>query len=510
MGGVHGRGPPQGDPKAVVEAEHRFRQAGFATAADHVGGAGAKALDVLRQVEGLGQQGIGGDRAVRLAQLGQGEGGGQAAGVPDLDAIGEHHHLHAAVAGVVAVGDGVHNRFADHLRWNLVGGGGLAGGRAGADCEVEASEHEIHGLIHQVEHRALEHLIGGDRLGYGRGVEVGGFELTAEQEALGLAAEEQHGGVHGLAVNQKVEVGEQLVGGGVGRQGEAAHLAGPLDEPGDAVVVEVGQGGVGAGGGVEGAAADQLLVFEPLHQGGIEAGDQLGGGGEAAAHQRGLGLADQGEHARIAAGVIGGLEKDQAGFAALAGALKLPLGGPDPFGVDTAVFTAEQAHIESAAVDVLEVEVIGAAVAGGQVFEQHRLEEAPQQRIPLQEVAKRQPFGGELLLHAAEEDLLEVHGYKRLTSHQPPGEVFFGAGFRYASVLQNTRCRSLQPVFQGSVWSPESRQATGTSPQKHWLPEILSSELDYYWRLRKASTEIDWLTGRRAQKPRKSVAAKRL
>ena len=118
------------------------------------------------------------------------------------------------------MGDGVDDRFADHPRRDLVGGGRLVGGGAGADGEVEAGEHEIHGLIHQLEHRALEHLIRGNRLGHGRAVEVGRLEFAAEQEALGLAAEQPHGGMHGLAVIKQVEMGEQLGRGSVGRQGK--------------------------------------------------------------------------------------------------------------------------------------------------------------------------------------------------------------------------------------------------------------------------------------------------
>ena len=79
----------------------------------------------MGEVEGFGEQGIGGDRAVGRAQLGEAEGGRQAAGVLYLHPIGEHHHLHGAIAGVVAVGDGVDDRFADHFRRNLIGSGGL-------------------------------------------------------------------------------------------------------------------------------------------------------------------------------------------------------------------------------------------------------------------------------------------------------------------------------------------------------------------------------------------------
>jgi hypothetical protein len=149
---------------------------------------------------------------------------------------------------------------------DFVGGGSLGGSGAGAHRETEAGEHEIHGLIHQFEHRALEHLIRRDWLGDGGAMEVGGLELAAEQEALGLAAEQQHGGVHGLAMGKQIEVGEQLAGGSVGRQGEAAHLAGPLDEPGDAVVVKIGQRGVGAGGGVEGAGLSVIGSCSPRFQ----------------------------------------------------------------------------------------------------------------------------------------------------------------------------------------------------------------------------------------------------
>jgi hypothetical protein len=119
--------------------------------------------------------------------------------------------------------------------------------------------------------------------------------------------------------------------------------------------------------------------------------------------------ADQGEHARIAAGVVGGLEKDQAGLAAFASPLEFPLCRRKPIGINAAVLAAEQAHVELATVDQAQIEVVGAAVAGGQVFKQHRLEEAPQQGIPLQEVAQGQAFGRELLLHAADEDAVAGH-----------------------------------------------------------------------------------------------------
>jgi hypothetical protein len=201
----------------------------------------------------------------------------------------------------------------------------------------------------------------------------------------------------------------------LGGRGKPRTWRARVDEPGHALGIEIGQRCLGAGGGIEGAVADQLAILKPLHQGGIEAGDQLGAGGEAAPHQGGLGLADKGEHARIAAGVVGGLEKDQAGLAAFASPLEFPLCRRKPLGINAAVLAAEQAHVELGAVHQVQVKLIGAAVAGGQVFEQHRLEEAPQQRITLQEVAQGQAIGRELLLHAAEEEWVAGHGYKRLT-----------------------------------------------------------------------------------------------
>ena len=135
---------------------------------------------------------------------------------------------------------------------------------------------------------------------------------------------------------------------------------------------------LGADGGIEGAAADQLAILKPLHQGGIEASHQLGAGGEAASYQGGFGLTDQGEHARIAAGVVGGPEKDKARLAALTSPLEFPLCRRQSLAIHAAVLAAEQAHVELATVDQAQIEVVGAAVAGGQVFKQHRLEEAPQ------------------------------------------------------------------------------------------------------------------------------------
>jgi hypothetical protein len=52
---------------------------------------------------------------VRLAKGLEGQGRGQRAGISDLKPNRKQHYLHAGGTGVVAVNDGIDNRFGDHL-----------------------------------------------------------------------------------------------------------------------------------------------------------------------------------------------------------------------------------------------------------------------------------------------------------------------------------------------------------------------------------------------------------
>ena len=102
--------------------------------------------------------------------------------------------------------------------------------------------------------------------------------------------------------------------------------------------------------------------------------------------------------------VVGALDEHEARNKTLRRALELALGGRDTLCVLEAVVVAEQAEVQIRAVDFIEVEHIDAAVGGRHLLEQEDIEEPAHQRIATQVVPECRPFGGELLLHAAEEN----------------------------------------------------------------------------------------------------------
>lgn len=67
--------------------------------------------------------------------------------------------------------------------------------RAGADGAIELGENEVEGLVVHREDGALVELIGRDGLANLGAVKVQALNLGAGEKALGLAPEEEHGGV---------------------------------------------------------------------------------------------------------------------------------------------------------------------------------------------------------------------------------------------------------------------------------------------------------------------------
>ena len=176
---------------------------------------------------------------MRNAQLLQGQRRQQPARVPNLQAIREKHHLYAAVARVVAVRYRVDDGFGDDLRGNLISPGRADALRPRTHRPVDLAEHEVHGLIDQLEHRALVDLIRGDRLLDLRSVKARALDLGGDQEPLGRLPEQQYGGIGQPPLVQQVQMLQQPLGGNVFRQREVPGSARDADEEGHPFGVEI-------------------------------------------------------------------------------------------------------------------------------------------------------------------------------------------------------------------------------------------------------------------------------
>ena len=112
----------------------------------------------------------------------------QFAGVPDLQPVGEQHHLHAGIARVVAVNHGIDDGLSNNLARQLVINRRLWPLGAGAHTAGDFRHHEVNRLIHQLEHCALVDLIRGDRLAQFGAVKMHALDFGTEQKPLRLRA----------------------------------------------------------------------------------------------------------------------------------------------------------------------------------------------------------------------------------------------------------------------------------------------------------------------------------
>ena len=144
---------------------------------------------------------------------------------------------------------------------------------------------------------------------------------------------------------------------------------------------------------------------------------QFGHAAESSPDKLVTGLAHEGLHLRVAGRVLVALDEDQALLPGGGGPVELALRGRQPLGVFIAVFVAEQAQVDVAAVHLLQVDLIGATVGSRQVLEEEHIEEPAQEGISLDVVLQRPALGGQLFLHAADE-------YQRLHCRRPPDFTF--------------------------------------------------------------------------------------
>ena len=109
---------------------------------------------------------------------------------------------------------------------------------------------------------------------------------------------------------------------------------------------------------------------------------------------------------------IGGtFDENNAVLAELGGRVEFAVGRGKAVGVLPAVFVAQQSQIDVAPLDFLKVNGVGTAVAGGNVFKKECIKETAKQRVAKEVSLERLALGGELLLHAADENpLLHTSG----------------------------------------------------------------------------------------------------
>ena len=339
-----------------------------------------------------------------MAEFFQGERGRQCAGVPDFQPVRKEHDLDAGVAGVVAVGDGVDDGFADNFRRNFIFDRSLGGEGTSADGEVDFGQDKVHGLIHQFESSAFVDLMRRDGLAKDGAVEVGTLHLGRQQKPLRGGAEEQDGGMGGQAVFEKIQVLHDLRGVGFFREGKRAGATRDADEALDLVGRQIRHGGIQTGGSIPRATADELLGGQVIHEAGIERGDKFGDIAKAAADELRPSLPDERGHLRLAESIIGTFDKNKALFSSGRGSVELALCGGEAGGIRRAVVVAEDADIDGAAIHFGEINIVGVAVGGGQVFEKKDFKKAAQEHIALDEELHGPPFGSQFLLDAGEEE----------------------------------------------------------------------------------------------------------
>ena len=221
-----------------------------------------------------------------------------------------------------------------------------------------------------------------------------------------MLPEKEDGGVGGQAVIEQIQMGEDFFALRLDGEREVAGLAGATNEAGDGFGVEVVEGGLAGGAGVPRGAVDVACGFKVVHEAGVNGGLQLGKVVEAAADQLTANLPDERLHLRVLVFVDRPLDEDQAGFAEAAGLPVFEMGGREALVVFPAVFLAEDAEVEVALADLVEIDSVGAPVGSRDIaLEEKGLEEAAQQGVSGKIVAESVAFPGEFSLDAADENL---------------------------------------------------------------------------------------------------------
>jgi hypothetical protein len=100
-------------------------------------------------------------------------------------------------------------------------------------------------------------------------VEVHALNLGGEQKALGPTAKKEDGGVSRLTGVEQIEMNQRLGRRCVFVQRVLTLTAGNTEKPFYLVFRDVGESGIGAGGGVKGPGAEVSGALQMLNQTGV-------------------------------------------------------------------------------------------------------------------------------------------------------------------------------------------------------------------------------------------------
>ena len=288
---------------------------------------------------------------------------------------------------------------------------------AGADPRRELGHDEEYGLIHQLKHRALVDLVIRNRLGNLCALEKKALDLRGDKKTLGLLAEEQNRRMAWLPTVEQVQVGQRLLGRRPGTQRVVSLVLGAGEEVADLLSRKIVDCGIQAGRCVERAVANGPGPEQILDEAGIHQRSQFRDAIESSPDELAASLAHESLHLGVALGVLVALDEDQAMLPGSGSPVELAFRGRESLGVFVAIFVAEQPQIDGTSVHLFQIDLLGAAVGGGQVLEKEHFEEPAQEGISLDVVLQRPALGGQFLLHAADE-------YQGFHGRRPPDFAF--------------------------------------------------------------------------------------
>ena len=173
-------------------------------------------------------------------------------------------------------------------------------------------------------------------------------------------------------------MGQRLGAWGVFAERVLPLATGNAEKPFYLVVREVGESGGGAGGSVKGPDAESSGALQMFNEAGVECGGKIGDPGETAADQLRAGFTDEGAHLGVATVVVCAFHIDEARLVQGCGLVELALGGRKTGAIFVAVFLTEQADVNRATANFIQVNIIHPAVGGGQILEKKNVEEPPE------------------------------------------------------------------------------------------------------------------------------------
>ncbi len=178
---------------------------------------------------------------------------------------------------------------------------------------------------------------------------------------------------------------------------------GAVEKIGQFLLRKVLQACLRASGGIEWKRPDVAVPLKIFNQACVQDGNQLRHRAETATNELIPRPADQGLHLRVTNRVVTPLDEDEPLYAMCRGMVEFPLSRRDPFGVLITVFVAEEAYIDGAALNLVQIDRIGALVGSGQALEQKHLEKPAQERVAMDILFQGATLISQFFLYRADE-----------------------------------------------------------------------------------------------------------